>query len=330
MKNRTFYWSVRLAAFMLIPSLGMFLLELRIQEDRLHQISKIGYDKLVVDHTLLYLATTAMLGALPVFVTLLSVWLHIVADRLQVNVAAGNRDQSKLLDSILSSEEPFVLLLRSFHHDSSTVFSGYNQAMTFERVLIAHLDHVGRFVAVGRPGEQLPPVGATRLYFPNHEWQGRIKQLLAKASLVAIIMGGTEALLWEIEQSITTLSPEKLLLFFRLSSKRDKRIQIGEAQAVSGVLKRTTGHILRNLTENDVLVWFAHNWRPSIESSPSKKHAFDRIKAVLSALPEDRHSLRSTLSKHKFMWKYGHIQNILVGLVLFIALALLRVSYELF
>ena len=328
LKNRALYLGVRAAAFMMLPLVGMIVLELAIQERKLSEVSDIGYSAIIVDYSVPYLAIKAVLGALPVFALLLSVWLHAVADRLQVNLGTDNRNQSRLLHSILNSEEPFVLLIRSFRHDSSTLFSGYNESMTFEKVLIAHLDHVGRFVAVGRPGEALPPAGAIRLYFPDHEWRDRIRQLMARASLVAIIMGDTQALLWEVEQGLTTLTPEKLLLFLRLSQKSDAGTLNKDVRAVSSVLEQIRGHTLRAPTENDVFVWFDQYWRPNIESSSVKKHVFDRIKMALNALPDERRSLRSTLSKPGFRWKYGHFKANLIALALFFFLVMLRVSYE--
>lgn len=326
-KSRACYLAVRLAAYMALPVTGMIILELALTEVEVSWQSRLGHSAAVVEHSVLYVFGKAALGALPVVAMLIGVWLHTLADRMKVGLPDANRDSERNLNSILSSDEPFVLLIRSFGHDSSTPFAGYNEGMTFEMVLMAHLERVGCLVAIGRPGEALPPVGAVRLYCRDEEWQEQVKRLMAKASLIVIIMGDTHSVLWEVEQALESVTPDKLLLFPRLSSKSDSHTLAGGFAAVDGMLKRITGHSLPNSSGSDVLIWFDANRRPHIEGSPPDRPVFDRVKDALGRLPDDRRHLRSTLTKPAFRWRYGHFKSTLLSLVLFVGLAVLRVSY---
>jgi hypothetical protein len=56
------------------------------------------------------------------------------------------------------------------------------------------------FVAIGRPGEPLPPWGAYRLYVPDEEWKRQVATLISMATVVVVRCGRSEALIWELEQ----------------------------------------------------------------------------------------------------------------------------------
>ena len=64
------------------------------------------------------------------------------------------------------------------------------------------LAHVGPVVAIGKPGEPLPELGAARLYVADDQWQAKVIELMGKAALVVIRLGASPGLLWEIEQSL--------------------------------------------------------------------------------------------------------------------------------
>ncbi|HML50082.1 MAG TPA: PQQ-binding-like beta-propeller repeat protein [Propionicimonas sp.] len=67
----------------------------------------------------------------------------------------------------------------------------------FEEIEAISLDREGAVVAVGKPGERLPPgVGAQRLYFGS-DWQQRVEVLMRDARLIVLNLGRSEALIWE-------------------------------------------------------------------------------------------------------------------------------------
>src|SRR5215475_727256 len=69
----------------------------------------------------------------------------------------------RFLGRISLSLIPFFLYLRPFSHDAHETPSGLKRPS--EMILRAALKNVGPLVAVGKPEEGLPPLGATRIYF---------------------------------------------------------------------------------------------------------------------------------------------------------------------
>ena len=57
---------------------------------------------------------------------------------------------------------------------------------TEEEQLAEAMKDVGPFVAIGRPGEALPELGAGRPYASHAEWQDQVGQLISKAQLVVL------------------------------------------------------------------------------------------------------------------------------------------------
>ncbi len=74
------------------------------------------------------------------------------------------------------------------------------------------MNRIGPYVAVGRPGEPLPELGAYRLYVADAEWQAKVAELLSRARLVVLRAGRTEGLRWELSEIVRRLRPTQLLL----------------------------------------------------------------------------------------------------------------------
>jgi hypothetical protein len=73
---------------------------------------------------------------------------------------------------------------------------------------------VGPVVAVGRPGEELPLLGAARLYFGDEEWREKVESLISLSQIVIIQAGHTEALEWGLSRAVSMLRPHQLLISF--------------------------------------------------------------------------------------------------------------------
>jgi hypothetical protein len=74
---------------------------------------------------------------------------------------------------------------------------------------------IGPVVAIGRPGEKLPPVGAARTWLSNDDWQARVTDYLGKCRFAVMMIGvikGEDGLAWELRRVLETISLEKLIL----------------------------------------------------------------------------------------------------------------------
>lgn len=135
-----------------------------------------------------------------------------------VAVSYGRRLQVPSGESIIADDgRPTVLFLRSFSADSVTM-PGTDEAHatlpTAEEQLRDRLSGVGDMVAVGRPGEILPPIGAPRIYRDDGDWRAAVLDLMHRSCLTALAYGSSDGLAWELHQALERVPPERLLLWF--------------------------------------------------------------------------------------------------------------------
>ncbi|MCX5208833.1 transferase [Kitasatospora sp. NBC_00240] len=108
-----------------------------------------------------------------------------------------------------------VLYLRSFADDHTAAQVDDGTALNIhsrEEQLAAALGAFGPVIAVGRPGEPLPLLGAARFYLPLDDWKPTILRLMELSQLIVLRVGSGAGLRWEIEQAVATQPGRKLLL----------------------------------------------------------------------------------------------------------------------
>jgi TM2 domain-containing membrane protein YozV len=117
---------------------------------------------------------------------------------------------------------PPVLYLRSFADDGAALMGEQSflerhgalivAPVTPEQEMADILDAIGPVVAIGKPGEPLPELGAARLYVSDDQWQAKVDELMRVARLVVIRVGSSPGLLWEIEQALAHLPRQRVVL----------------------------------------------------------------------------------------------------------------------
>jgi hypothetical protein len=130
---------------------------------------------------------------------------------------------------------PPVLYLRSFEADSkivlrpdgfwnkATMLFDYMVTFSPEQELAEILNRIGPMIAIGKPGEPLPELGAARLYVADADWKAKVTDMMGRSRLVIIRTGSTPNLEWEIEQAITRV-PRRQILF----------VSFGDAKKTAG------------------------------------------------------------------------------------------------
>ncbi|MBB4966141.1 hypothetical protein [Saccharothrix violaceirubra] len=79
---------------------------------------------------------------------------------------------------------------------------------------------MGPVIAVGQPGERLPPaVGARRLYLEQGPWKNQVRDLISRARFVVLVADDTEGTLWEFAEATRLVPPERFLLVVPASEK---------------------------------------------------------------------------------------------------------------
>jgi len=129
-----------------------------------------------------------------------------------------------------------VLYLRSFldDHAASKLLSGiqtpwaviFGEVETEEEMLAKILSDFGPLICIGKPGEEYPELGASRMYVSQEEWHEKVNGLIAQASMVVLRLGQTEGFWWELEHSIQQLNPRALLVFVPYISDKTVRDKI--------------------------------------------------------------------------------------------------------
>jgi Sel1 repeat len=158
-------------------------------------------------------------GALGAIIGLAIIWVSMWIRRWVARKALENIPPTEVL-------KPTVYL-RGFKDDSAytqtpTIWS----ATTVEESLIQGLLTGGRsVVALGKPGEKLPPLGAQRFYVPDDEWQQVIGTWIDRSFAIVMVATDTMATLWEKEQIFLRGAFDRFLILFAGSLDYDIRVR---------------------------------------------------------------------------------------------------------
>lgn len=122
-------------------------------------------------------------------------------------------------------DQPYILYLRSFNDDSETSvpLNIAGLCYTEEEILISSLKRLGKAVAIGRPDEQAPPLGAKRIYVMEDQWQDKVQELSVDARLVIFRLGETEGLKWEWNNCLNSIEDISKLLLVVPTSITEKK-----------------------------------------------------------------------------------------------------------
>ena len=140
-------------------------------------------------------------------------------------MAAAKRLRARQdLDSQAVDVRAPVLYLRSFLDDRRLARRPFpvGRVVSFqteEEQFAEAVRYLGPVVALGRPGERLPRLGAQRVYVKDAEWRQQVLSWLSRAALVVVHVPAapTEGLSWEIEQSLRTVELDRLVFLIARS-----------------------------------------------------------------------------------------------------------------
>lgn len=143
----------------------------------------------------------------------------------------GKKHTVKAGEAVLKDDDrPPVVYLRSFKDEevASSVFHRFKNLPASDKTWLAPtvpnngvqeqdalgyvFRKIGPYIALGKPGEQVPELGSSKLYVSNDEWQNTIRAFFGKSKLVIFKAGITESLKWELAQIVHTVNPRKVLM----------------------------------------------------------------------------------------------------------------------
>ena len=161
-------------------------------------------------------------------------------------------------------DKPLVLLLRSFIDDQrqsmvAGVLGDVHFATQEEELTQAFLPYAD-VVAVGRPAERLPPLGAMRLYYSDDIWQSAVHTLASDAALVILRPAQTKAVQWELSHLVENIEPTKVVIW-NPEPGLDEDLEKGFLELLRAAGLQLTNPVSSG-TGLGALLLFDKNWRP--------------------------------------------------------------------
>jgi len=186
-----------------------------------------------------------------------------------------------------------VLYLRAFEQDSDSArpmtLVGSYRYFTEEEQLAAVLRELGPFIAIGQPGEDLPDLGANRIYVEG-DWQTKVAELMERAQLVVLRAASSEGFWWEFETAIQRLDPTRILLIVPPGRRRYEQFARQAAEILPQPLPEypSRKHRIGNIR---CFISFGPDWTPvllptrrSFATTQFKSPLVSRIKLTLKPI----------------------------------------------
>jgi uncharacterized RDD family membrane protein YckC len=223
---------------------------------------------------------------------------------------AGKKMKMALAEDALADDPRApILYLRSFNSDKDADQSvggkWYNHLFRFavpanlateEEQIAMLMNCVGPFVAIGRPGEILPQLGAYRTYIDDYAsegesldlfWKSKVLDLMDRSCLIVMRVGDTEGFWWEVGNVREIVDPRKVV-FLLPEKQKDYDPFRKKAEAHLGVE-------LPDFNPEEIgdrsfggLMWFQDDWTPHIEYCKDSMEGFsNRVASDLNAMMTD-------------------------------------------
>lgn len=140
------------------------------------------------------------------------------------------------------------------------------EARSEESDLVSDLDDFGAVLAIGRPGETIPPLGAPRLYVNDADWQEAVRVFVHFARLVFVRAGETAGLRWELGYLRSECDPGKIITFFPPTNglKRKAAISLVEDELGISLPAELSRQGKRPASYDGYIVMFGKEWQPTI------------------------------------------------------------------
>jgi len=85
-----------------------------------------------------------------------------------------------------------------------------------EPLIIRQLIAFGPVLAIGRPDEFEPPLGAMRFYVRHDIWEPTVERIARDCQLIVWTSGFTKGLQWELKHLLHSVEPSKLVIWLHM------------------------------------------------------------------------------------------------------------------
>ncbi|ANZ40642.1 hypothetical protein BBK82_36215 [Lentzea guizhouensis] len=220
-----------------------------------------------------WLAWPALFIAIYLFVRLCALPLYHFGGHLVL--AAKRRLARSAAEVMARDSRPPVLYLRTFHSDHAAGRVSVRYAPTLyglnlrteEESLARVFARYGPLVGLGDPAEDTLRPGAARIHSTDERWQADVIALMDQARLVILrIDCCSDALRWELRESVTRLEPHQLLLLVPADYTTYHRFcdQINAEELLPHPLPPFT-HVAGNVRLSFMaVIYFCETWTPHL------------------------------------------------------------------
>lgn len=251
----------------------------------------------------------AYLSGIPGFVGIISaamlMWLacdYIVTGKRMIAPSAEG--------AIAKDSRRPILYFRSFRDDETRApwrvrhRCETGRRTTLEQVVCEAFESAGPVVAIGRPGESLPQLGAARMYVPDDRWQTEVRALVSQCQTVILRAGSSGGLQWEFELVATTLNPEQIIIWLGFEFDNEELLVSDLLRVLTRLVvspprkplrdqayqdfKRNMAHFFpRGLPEhvgNAVFICFDKDWGPRLIVDASRGRTTDGSNPTMASV----------------------------------------------
>jgi hypothetical protein len=160
------------------------------------------------------------------FPSFIAVILFVGLSCVRINDCGKRLRQSDVLTVLARDSRAPVLFFRSFADEDiidltqQTLKGNMRRA---EETICEAFQDIGPVIAIGRPGERLPELGAARMYVNNNNWQSAVRFFIQHSSVIVFIVGHSPGVKWEIETALEESELASILFFFPYMENLSKR-----------------------------------------------------------------------------------------------------------
>jgi hypothetical protein len=118
-----------------------------------------------------------------------------------------------------------VVYLRPFDEDTRRIYAlpvgkrdggeeivNRSSHASHEHLFKHELKQIGPFVAVGRPGDKLAPLGAARFYLADNAWQEKVDALVRSAAAIVLCPETSAGTRWEVTEVARLVDRRRVLI----------------------------------------------------------------------------------------------------------------------
>lgn len=182
----------------------------------------------------------------------------------------GRQYRAQSAEMLMSNDKrPPVLYMRSFKDDElladdqgASLPTAGMPLRSEEQLLVKVLQTIGPVIAIGKPGETLPQLGAARMYVQDDDWQDKIAELMPEAKLVVLLAGFTVGLLWELETAITRVNPKHLVILLPYDSEQYDAFCEKTQSLFGHQMPEYNAPTKATVTKIRGIIAFDGNWKP--------------------------------------------------------------------